>query len=460
MDIVAKLQSAGGIVALLGLVIFVHEFGHFAVAKLLGMRVFVFSFGFGRRLLGFTWRETDYRLSLLPLGGYVRLEGEPEDFATGDPSQEARALDDGTLVSVENPDYFTNRPRWQRILVYLAGPLMNVVLTVGVLTAFFLMGAGAPAPRKPVVGSVQPGSPAAAAGLATGDLVESLDGRRVPDWDTLSALVVVRPDTRYAVRVQRGGGAVQELQVQAGSEPGPDGVRTGRLGVLPGFEIVRFAEDSAARDAGLKAGDIVMSADGQPVASFEQLVEAVGRSAGRPMALVIWRDGRSFDQAVTPRKLGNDYKLGIGFPDVMGGGKMGFTQAVGQAFRFTWAMTRLTLDTLGQLVTGRLSPKTLSGPIGIARASAQAAREGSFEFFRLLAFISLQVGLLNVVLPFVPFDGGHLALLVLESAMRRDLSERARNWVMNAGLGVVLLLIVLVFYSDLSKISFFGKFLP
>lgn len=459
MDILGKLQSAGGIVALLGIVIFVHEFGHFAVAKLLGMRVFVFSFGFGRRLLGFTWRETDYRLSLLPLGGYVRLEGEPDDFTADDPSQERRALDDGTLVDVENPDYFTNRPRWQRILVYLAGPLMNVLLTLGVLTAFFLMGAGAPAPRKPVIGSVQAGSPALAAGLAAGDLVESLDGKRVADWDTLAYAVIVRPNARYAVRVQRAG-APREIEVQSGSELGPDGVRTGRLGIAPGFEIVRFAEESAARDAGLKPGDVILTSDGQPVTSFEQLVEAVGRSDGRPMALLVWRDGRSFEQPVTPRRLGNDFKLGIGYPDVVGGGKMGFTQAVGQSFRFTWAMTRLTLDTLGQLVTGRLSPKTLSGPIGIARASAQAAREGSFEFFRLLAFISLQVGLLNVILPFVPFDGGHLALLALESAMRRDLSERARNWVMNAGLGVVLLLIVLVFYSDLSKISFFGKFLP
>ena len=180
------------------------------------------------------------------------------------------------------------------------------------------------------------------------------------------------------------------------------------------------------------------------------------------MELAVWRDGQVMEQSVTPRRSGEKFFLGVSAQDVQvaGGGSPGPRQAVREALRITWWMTRTTVDTLGQLVTGRLSPKMLSGPIGIARASAQAARESSARYFQLLAFISLQVGLLNVILPFVPFDGGHLALLVLESAMRRDLSERARNWVVNAGLGVVLLLIVLVFYSDLSKISFFGKFLP
>ncbi len=222
------------------------------MAKLLGMRVFVFSFGFGRRLLGFTWRETDYRLSLLPLGGYVRLEGEPEDFATGDPSQEARALDDGTLVSVENPDYFTNRPRWQRILVYMAGPLMNVVLTVGVLTAFFLMGAGAPAPRKPVIGSVQPGS--LRAGRRAGGRRPGREPGRQARGRLGHAGLRGHGAARRALRGARAarGRRPGDRRCRPAPSPGPDGVRTGRLGIAPGFEIVRFAEDSAARDAGLE----------------------------------------------------------------------------------------------------------------------------------------------------------------------------------------------------------------
>jgi regulator of sigma E protease len=460
MDIVGKLQFVGAFVAMLGLVVFVHEFGHFAVAKLLGMRVFVFSFGFGRRLLGFKWGDTDCRISLLPLGGYVRLEGEPDDGVMGeDPSLEKRALADGTLVTVANPDYFTNRPRWQRILVYLAGPVMNAVLTIALLTTFHMIGFGVFATNfdVPVIGAVEPGSPAAAAGLQPGDRIVAIDGREVADWENAQYAVWIRPDTQIELRVRRAG-AERTLAVQSRSTTGKDRVQLGDLGWAPLVRVGTVVPDGAAAAAGVQPEDGLLRANGEPIRTFDRFRELIGASNGQPLELVLWRGEREVTLRVAPRQTPEGWRLGVAEKIIVK--RFGFVRSLQEALQRTWSWTRQALDTLGRLATGRLSPKTLSGPIGIAKASGDAAREGSLQFFHTVAFISLQVGLLNLILPFVPFDGGHLALLLLESAMRRELSERARNWVMNAGFGFVIVLIVLVFYSDLSKISFFGRYLP
>ncbi|HEV7501125.1 MAG TPA: site-2 protease family protein, partial [Vicinamibacteria bacterium] len=180
----ALLQNAGAFVVVLGLMIFCHEFGHFITAKAFGMRVFIFSFGFGKRLLGFKWGETDCRVSLIPLGGYVKLEGEPEDHLSEDTS----TLGDGKD--------FTSRPRWQRFIVYLAGPAMNAVLTISVLTVLYMNGFQVEGSLydKPIIGSVDAGSAAAAAGLLPGDQIVSLDGKPLATWETAEYAVMLRPD--------------------------------------------------------------------------------------------------------------------------------------------------------------------------------------------------------------------------------------------------------------------------
>jgi regulator of sigma E protease len=462
MDILGNLRTIGAFLVMLGLVVFVHEFGHFAVAKLLRMRVFVFSFGFGRRLLGFKWGDTDCRLSLLPLGGYVRLEGEPEDPLTEsgeDPSLETRALADGTLVRVANPDYFTNRPRWQRIAVYVAGPLMNAVLTIAILTVFFKIGFYVEAAYydKPVVAVVDAGSPAEIAGVRPGDLIVSVDGKPVEDWENAQYAVLVRPDARFNVRVRRADGE-HDLAVQSKSIAGKDRVQFGDLGWSPIVRVGEMPPDSAALAAGLQIDDGLLAVGDKPVKDFEQFRGLIQASQGNPLELHLWRGDAPLTLQVTPRKTPGGYMLGIGPKQVLK--RFAFPRAIQEATLRTWTWTKQALDTLGRLATGKLSPKALSGPIGIAKASGEAAKEGAFRYFFTVAFISLQVGLLNLILPFIPFDGGHLALLVAESAMRRDLSARARDWVMNAGFGFVVLLIAVVFYSDLSKISFFSRFLP
>jgi regulator of sigma E protease len=448
-------------VLMLGVIIFVHEFGHFITAKLFGMRVFIFSFGFGKRLLGFKWGDTDCRISLVPLGGYVKLEGEPEDYlsenvaAHGDPSMQTVALADGEMVTVENPNYFTARPRWQRFLVYLAGPFMNAVLTVTVITVFHMRGFGVDAAvfDAPIVGAVDAGTPAAAAGLQPGDKILAIDGQPQRTWEEAHYAVALRPGSDLRLRVERAGQQL-ELPVRADVERS-NGSEMGRLtGVAPLVRVGEVTKGAPAEEAGVRPDDGILRVGDTPVRSFTDLQTAVGAAQGRPIAVKLFRDGRVIDLQVTPRDFGQGPKLGIASKVVIR--KFGFFRAVRESVAWTWDMTVKTFDVLKRLVTAKLSPRTIMGPLGIARASGDAARAGPGQWFFLMAAISLQVGILNLF-PLAPLDGGHLAILAGESVVRHDLSPNAKAWIINAGALVLFALIGLVLYSDLAKTGWLSK---
>ncbi len=457
MNVASFFNSAWAFVLVLGVIVFVHEFGHFITAKAFGMRVFIFSFGFGRRLVGFKWGDTDCRLSLVPLGGYVKLEGEPDDALSENTASEPRALSDGELVRVSSPNDFVNRPRWQRILVYLAGPLMNAVLTIAVMTAFYMIGLGASASR-PILGVVEADSPAAQANLSAGDEIVSLDGAKMASWEDLSIYLSSRPNADVRLGVVRGG---QERQVQVKLQARHhDELRMdlGYLGAWPPVVVGEATDGFPAQQAGLRIDDVLLEIGGRAVRTFDDLVAAVEGSKGAALTIKVLRAGQPLAFQVTPTLQGQAYKIGIGSKPLLAR-KDGFVPALGAALGWTWQQVRITFDTLGRLVTLQLSAKSLAGPLGIARAAGQAANQGIETVVFLIAFLSLQVGILNLM-PIAPLDGGHLAILLLESVRRRDLSLRAKEWVMNAGLVLVLLLVVVVFYSDLSKVSFLRKYLP
>jgi regulator of sigma E protease len=452
-------------VLMLGVIIFVHEFGHFITAKAFGMRVFIFSFGFGKRLLGFKWGDTDLRLSLVPLGGYVKLEGEPEDYVSdmkapgtgGDPSMQKVALGDGEIIDVENPNYFTARPRWQRFLVYVAGPFMNAVLTVAVITVFHMRGFGIESTLydAAVVGAVEAGSPAAAAGLQPGERIVAIDGQPIPTWEQAHYAIALRPGAELRLRLEREG-QQREVTVPASVEKS-GGSEMGKLaGVHPLVRVGEVTKGAPADQAGMRPDDGILQVGDTPVRTFADLQAAVGAAKGGPVGVKIFRDGRVTDLQVTPRDQGQGPRLGIGSKVVIR--KFPFGRALRESVAWTWDMTLKTFDVLKRLVTAQLSPRTIMGPLGIARASGDAARAGPGQWFFLMAAISLQVGILNLF-PLAPLDGGHLAILLGESVARRDLSPNAKAWIINAGALMLFALIGLVLYSDLSKTSWFGRVL-
>jgi len=436
------LTSALAFIFVLGIIIFVHEFGHLIVAKAFGMRVFVFSFGFGKRLLGFKWGETDCRVSAIPLGGYVKLEGEADDLISEDTSR----LGDG--------QDFLSRPRWQRFLVYLAGPAMNAVLTIAVLTVLYMVGTFVPGAAfdRPIIGAVAVGSPAERAGLVPGDEILAIDDAPVPTWKEADYHIALRPETALDLRVRRDG---EERDVVVRSETTEKYV--GDIGVRPLVRLGEIVSESPAEEVGLQSDDAILRIDDAPIETFNDIPPVVQGADGRVLSFRIWRGGEQFDVAITPRDDGSGLKVGVGPKYEFR--KLGPWDAAVEAVRMTWNMIRQTFDVLGRLVTAQISPKTMMGPLGIAQVSGEAARTGARQLFFLVAVISLQVGILNL-LPLAPLDGGHLAILAVESTARRDLSPNIKNWVMNAGAMVIFLLIGLVLYSDISKLSIFRNLLP
>jgi len=427
-------------VLVLGVIIFFHEFGHFITAKAFGMRVFIFSFGFGPRLVGFKWGDTDLRVSAIPLGGYVKLEGEPEDHV----SENTAALGDGKD--------FTARPRWQRFVVYLAGPVMNGVLAIAGFAALYMVGYGIDAvlTDPPVIGTVEAGSPAAAAGLQPGDEILSIDGAAKANWEDALVAIVIRPDRTLRIRVRRGG-EEREFAVQSTSTSTQ---KMGQIGVSPLVRIGQVLPASPAERAGLKPDDGILSVNGKPVTSFLDIPALIASAPKGPLVLQMWRQGSISDVTVTPE----NGKIGIANKTITK--KLSFVPAVREATAATWSLVRQTFVILKGLITASISPKAaLTGPLGIAKASGDAARSGIRALLYLVASLSVSVGILNLF-PLPPLDGGHLAILAGEGLRRREFSAATKSWILNAGAMVLFLLIGLVLYSDLSKTSWLGKYLP
>ena len=434
------LTTPAAFVVVLGVIIFFHEFGHFITAKAFGMRVYIFSFGFGRRLFGFKWGDTDCRVSLIPLGGYVKLEGEQDDLLSEDVSGRGDGRD------------FISRPRWQRFIVYLAGPVMNGVLAVAVFTSLYMAGFGVDASRydRPIVGAVQPGSPAEAAGLRPGDEILAIDGVPQANWEETLYEVALRPDRDLKLRIRRGAEETDVMVRSTSASPH----HMGQIGVAPIVRVGDLIAGDPAEKAGLQVDDGILRIDDNPIQSFDDIPPLVKGSADRPLKLTTYRGGAIQEILVTPR----NGLIGIR-PKVIVK-KFPVAQAVPAAVGETWRMTRETVAMLKGLLTARISPKAaVSGPLGIAQASGMAARGGWRQLFALIAGISISVGILNLF-PLAPLDGGHLAILAGEGLIRRNFSLTLKAWFMNAGFGVLLLLIAFVLYSDLSKTAWLGKYLP
>jgi len=426
----------------LTLIILAHEWGHYIVARLAGVRVEVFSIlGFGPRLFGWRRGDTDFRFSLVPLGAYVKMAGESLE------SEVAGA-----------PDEFLSKTRWQRALVLAAGPAMNVVCAA-VFLCFIFLTYGVPEPAylsKPaVLAGVLKNSPAANAGLAAGDKIVSVNGTAVASWGELARVFDWKQaNPRAEIRFEKAG-AVQSAIVTGGPS-------IAKLTELVGYpdepvQVVGIIPGGPADRAGVKVDDVVKTADGQPVLSVDAFVETIQQSAGRDVNLGIARGDQNLTLTVKPveEALPDGRKVGrIGIQPAgadLHYRRMSPLQAASLSVSETGNLTAQICGTVWQLVVGKASIQDLQGPVGIARISGQAAQRGVPDFIFVLALISLNLAIVNL-LPIPMMDGGQLLLLGLEGARRRDFSGTFREHFLQVGIAFLLLLVVLVMYNDIKKL--------
>ena len=426
------------VVIVLGVMVFVHEAGHFLAAKAFGVRVLTFSLGFGKRLFGFVRGGTDYRVSILPLGGYVKMAG-----------------DDPTAVLTGDPGEFLARPRWQRFVIILMGPMMNFVLAVAVLSGLYMFHFQKPAyeDQPVVIGAVDPGSAAAEAGLQPGDRVVQFDGIKDPRWQNIKFKVLTGAAHPIPLIVDRAG-QVLHLSLTPHAE-GQEGA-----GVAGWYPYVPFVVDEVepgqpASQAGLKPGDQIVGLNGQPIYYWIVLIERLRADKGAPVDLTVLRDGKEFQVhtkpnytdvmglkawriGVTPRQ--NEYVIR----------KLPFALALEYSVRTNYRNFLETFDVLGKIVTRQMSTRSLAGPIGIAQISGEAYRRGIADLLLFVSFISLQLGIVNL-LPIPVMDGGHIFMLAIEGLMRRDLSLAVKERVIQVGVVLIVLLFAFVMYNDIIK---------
>lgn len=422
----------------LGVLVFVHEFGHYAVAKLCGVRVDVFSLGFGKRLWGFRRGETDYRISALPLGGYVKMAGEnPMEERTGDPGE------------------FTSHPRWQRFLIAIAGPVMNIILASVVLTVVFMYHHEFFAfARNPVdVISVNQGSAAEKAGIRQGDRIVKVEGIQNPTWEDMLLRMEINPEQPVPVTLLRDGKQIETKVVP--DVTGPN--RMGDAGLDPPLVTGTVDPGSPAETAGIRSGDVLLSVDGKPIQAFPDLSQQLEKSQSSPVKLEVLRNGQKVSLSVTPRLMDTPgspqqrYRIGISFTQIE---RLPFTAAAKESTAALKSNSVLVFELIGKLLENKNSIKQVSSPIYIAKATGEAAMRGPWELFELMALISLQLALFNL-LPIPILDGGLMLMLLIEGVIRRDIKQEIKERVYQVAFVFLMLFAAVVIFNDVLK-SFHG----
>jgi regulator of sigma E protease len=450
------LVSAAAFIVLVGVMVVVHEFGHFVVAKLCGVRVEAFSFGFGPRLFGVKYGETDYKVSLLPLGGYVKMTGES-------PEQNLEAPGSGAEPVKDDPGAFTSHPRWQRILIGLAGPVANLVLVMVLMMIYFSFINEVPSEtvKTTTVDWVQPESAAAAAGLQTGDTILGFDGVNHPDWDVVYERFKLNANQMVPVTVGRAGQTMQlSLLVPASAKSDSFDLSDAGISpqILPGpIGVEQVQPDTPAEQAGLRGGDQIESVDGMSFHFVNTLLAYMQWEKGKPMTLEVLRKGATIQMVATPAKRDSGgFKLGfIASSPPYREAPLSFVAAWGKSAGFFKDNSVLVGEVLQRLFTHRLSVSQLMGPVGIARAAGEVTEmKGWLPKFTLAGQISLQLGILNL-LPFPILDGGMILFLLVESALRRDISLAIKERIYTAAFVVIVAFIVFTVFNDVSKLPLF-----
>jgi regulator of sigma E protease len=432
---VSFLQDFWWFLVLIGVMILLHELGHYLVGRFFDVKIDAFSIGFGPRLFGFHRGETDFKVCLILFGGYVKFAGEqPGDEQASDP----RAL--------------PSKPRWQRLCITFAGPATNFVLAVGLLTGLYMVEyQKTPMPPSPTVGYVVPDGAAAKAGIREGDKVVEVDGVLDPTWETIAVKEFAGAKRPMDVWVVRDGQRLNFTVTPVYDEKQHLGFAGWTQ--TTSVQVAGYCCNiEAAQKAGLKKGDTFVSVDSKPIRSSMRLLDALAEAKGSPVDLVYARDGKEYHTTVAPvlDPGSKAWRIGAALESPVEIVKLPFRQAVAESWRQNIQLTKLTYQTLQGIIERRMSAKGLSGPIGIAQLSGQAAREGPAVYIGLMAAVSLNLAIFNL-LPIPILDGGVMLMLLVEMLLRRDLSLKIKEAVVRVGFVFLMMVVVFVLYNDIAK---------
>ncbi len=432
-----------GMILALGVIILVHEWGHFIAARYFGVRVDVFSIGFGPRLFGVKRGDTDWRISAVPLGGYVRMAG-----------QDITEIDSGEAKPTGAPDELMSKPRWQRAIISFAGPAVNLVFPVLLLAGYYII-SGQPhaayLDKPAVVTSMATNSTASGAGFQPGDKILSVNDAKVATWEEAQKALYTGPTDTPARIVVENNGVTRDLHLTVKSDPYDH-----PFGYLPIAPVIgQVVPGKPAAHAGIQTGDLVKSVDGQAIAYWDQFVDLVRGSGGKTLQVGVERKGQPVTLAVTPKQGAADpneknYQIGIAPEVSFAYSRVGPVEAFKSATRQTGNIIAETFGVLGKLFSGRVSVKELQSVVGISRAAGEAVAMGAFAIISFMALISVNLGILNL-LPIPILDGGHILLLSMEGLRRRDFSLAFKERFIQVGLVFLLVVFAYVMYNDIVR---------
>ncbi|HEY4715887.1 MAG TPA: RIP metalloprotease RseP [bacterium] len=422
-------------VFVLGILIIVHELGHFLAARMLGVTAEKFSVGFGPKLLSIKRGATEYLISAIPFGGYVKLKGE--DPAEG---------------SSPAPDAFSSKSPLQRAAIVFAGPLMNLLLPFIFMPIVYMVGLKVPfyENNPPIIGTVIPDMPAEKAGLMPGDTILKIDGKEMRKWSDMQKEFLLNPGVELSATVKRGGEIIQ-IPIMTGKDPETGAGYTGVLPVIPS-EIGVVRKSGPADKAGIKNGDIIISINGTDVHQWSELSKIIRASDGKDLELIVGRKAETLAISVRPEFNNelNYYVIGIE-PGGTVVKRYGPILAIREGIRYNVDLLASTFIIFKKLFTLQLSFKSLGGPVTIAAASGEAAKMGFGKLAEFIVFLSIQLGIINLI-PFIPIlDGAVIVMLMYELIVGREINIRVREAFQRIGIILIILLVVFVTYNDIDR---------
>jgi len=463
-------QNILWLLILIGVMIMIHELGHFWAARYFNVKVETFSLGFGPRLFGFRRGETDYRVSLILFGGYVKMAGEqtgefgadntPKDPSLPEQVVAARFGAEGARMEMglagSDSRTLLAKPRWQRLIIAFAGPFMNLLLAVGILTGLFMVKYPkvSDTDMEAVIGHVLPGSPAAKGGIEDGDRIVNLDGKSNPDWEDVDMKEMESAGRRIFITVERNGHRINTVVTPVLSEA--KGVGEAGWDARGEVELGDVKANFPAAKAGLQKGDLIVALDGQPVHSTARFHEVTKNSNGKPVVIDYKRNGEIHTASVQPVYAKIDgpsqWMIGVGIQTKLNiiSTKLSFPEALAESINQNAKGALFFVHVLEGMVERRMSTKNLTGPIGLGAIAGQEARLGPMAYLSLMAMLSLQLAILNLM-PIPILDGATILMLLIEIVMRRDLSLNVKEAMFKAGFVFIMMLVAFVIYNDLAK---------